>query len=221
MVRQKWQWLFFDMGGVVLNDDKPEQLRQHALLQVAQHYLSNITMEDVYAAWMEASKIPGSLRIQALRVLLNGSPKLVEAENEYTTVCKYNYHQLSTIRPEAKAVLAELSQRYNLGITANQNEKTIELLETSDLLPFFSHQKMSAHIGLEKPDPNFFLTVLKDTGALPSESVIIDDNWFRGLAPAKQLGMTTVLYKREFIPYPDTATPDFTINTLEELLNLF
>lgn len=221
MQTEKYKWIFFDMGGVILNDDEPERLRQQALLKVAQHYMPSVTMDDVNNAWMEASKIKGNLRIEALRVLFKNSPKLQEAEQEYTEACKYNYHELSTIRPEAKSVLEQLSQRYNLGITANQSEKTIELLEASGLLVFFSHQKMSAHIGLEKPDPNFFLTVLEDTGAKPSESVIVDDNWLRGLAPAKQLGMTTVLLKRDFIPYPNTAAPDFTIDNLTELLNLF
>ncbi len=221
MKTKNWQWLFFDMGGVILNDDEPERLRQQALLQVAQHYMPNVTMDNVYQAWMEASKLFGSVRIQALRVLLKGSPKLTEAETEYTAACQYNYHSLSTIRPEAKSVLVELSQRYNLGIIANQSAKTTELLESSGLLQYFSHQKMSAHIGLEKPDPNIFLTVLKDTGAKASESVMVDDNWFRGLVPSRELGMSTVLYRRDLIPYPDTATPDFTINNLEELLSLF
>lgn len=215
------KWLFFDIGGVILNDDRPEQLRQTTLLQVTQRYLPQITMNDVYNAWMTASQTPGSLRIEALRALFKDSPQLAEAEAEYNRVCNYNYHELSFIRPGVKTVLNQLARRYQLGIIANQHTKTVDILRAGEILPYFSHQKMSAHIGLEKPDPKFFLSVLEDTGAKATESVMIDDNWYRGLVPAKALGMTTVLYKRDFIPYPETASPDFTINSLEELLDIF
>jgi HAD superfamily hydrolase (TIGR01509 family) len=215
-------WIFFDMGGVILDDSKTEELRQQALLELSQRYLPAVSMTDIYTAWMEASKLHGSLRMHALRILLKDSKKIAEAETEYAAICNnHNYHTLSTIRPEAKHVLATLNQRYKIGITANQSEKTIHLLETAGLLPYFSHQKMSAHIGLEKPDPQFFLTILRDTGAQATESVVIDDNWYRGLVPAKQLGMTTVLYKRDIIPYPETANPDWSITNLNDLLNIF
>ncbi len=214
-------WIFFDMGGVILNDDKPESLRQAALLEVTQKFIPNITMEDIYNSWLAASQLPGSVRINALREMFKNSAHLEIAEAEYISVCNYNYHALSYIRPDAKEVLTELSKSYNLGIMANQNIKTMTLLETAGLLPYFSHQKMSDHIGLQKPDPNFYLTILQDSGAKPEESIIIDDNWYRGLLPAKNLGMSTVLYERDIIPYPNTAQPNFRVTNLKDLFKIF
>ena len=104
---------------------------------------------------------------------------------------------------------------------SNQSTKTAELLETFGLLRFFSHQKMSGHIGLEKPNPDFFKAILEDSGAKVEESVLVDDNWYRGLVPAKSFGMSTVLFRRDIIPVPQDASPDFQINNLNELLEKF
>lgn len=221
MNRENIQWLFFDMGGVILNDDKPENLRQTALLEVIKKYEPSFTIADVHKAWAKASEQPGSVRINALKTIFKDSIHLAKAEAEFSKIYKDNYHELSTVRSEAKNVLAKLSPHYKLGIMANQHARTTELLESAGLLPYFSHKKMSAHVGLEKPNPEFFKTILQDSGVKAGESVIIDDNWYRGLLPAKKLGMATVLYQREIIPYPETANPDFKISNLEELLNIF
>lgn len=215
------KWLFFDMGGVILNDEEPERIRQATLFQVARRYIPNLSMQDIYTAWMEASKVPGVLRINAVRALFKNSPSLAEVEEEFVRTCKYDYHAMSSIRPEAKGVLAELSKHYKLGVMANQSEKTLKLLEVAGLLPYLSHQKMSAHIGFAKPDPDFYRAVLEDTQAKPAESVLIDDNWYRGLLSAKKLGVGTVLFKREIMPWPEDAAPDFMVSKLEELVGLF
>lgn len=125
------------------------------------------------------------------------------------------------MRPEAHQVLAELSKRYHLGIMANQKIERATLLEKAGLTPFFTHQKMSGSIGLEKPEPAFFKSILEDADANPEESALVDDNWYRGLLPAQQIGMHTVLFKREIIPYPKNAQPDFSINKLADLLEIF
>jgi FMN phosphatase YigB (HAD superfamily) len=163
------EWLFFDMGGVILNDDQPERLRQATTLEVAKKYKPELTMEDVHTAWMNASGEQGSLRLLAFKNLLKDHPQLAEAEAEFNILCTHDYHGLSSIRPEAKDVLAKLSKHYKIGITANQSAKTGDILEIAGLLPYFSHQKMSAQIGLEKPDPKFFLHVLEETGAAPKK----------------------------------------------------
>jgi HAD superfamily hydrolase (TIGR01509 family) len=215
------QWLFFDVGGVLLDDSKPESLRQELLLELGQKYLGHVTDVDIQRSWLEASRIPGSVRINALRVLFANYHQVVAVEEEYKRLCTYDYHTLSQVRPEARDVLLTLSERYQLGLMANQNVLTTKLLEQAGLLSFLSHQKMSDHIGLEKPDPRFYSTILEDCKARPEESVIIDDNWYRGLLPAEQLGMKTVLYQRSFIPYPNDIQPTWVVSSLQELLEIF
>lgn len=215
-------WIFFDMGGVILDDAVPEIKRQEAVLTLAREFKPELTMHDVRNSWMEASKLPGSVRVETMRIVLNNEDQFNSLEEKIKHFLPQgSYFELSAVRPEAKSILKTLSATYDLGIIANQASRITEKLISADILRYFSHQKMSAHHGLEKPDPEYFKAVLNDTKADPKRSVLVDDNWFRGLLPAQNLGMTTVLFKRDCMPYPEDANPDYAIQNLSELQSIF
>ncbi len=220
MTHKKIEWIFFDMGGVILNDDEVETRRQKALLNILQPLDTTITMAKVQETWWIASGTVGSIWKNTLRLLLPGYSQLDLLEIKFLElVPNGTYASTIFVRPEAKDVLEILSKKYNLGIIANQSASVTEKLVGADILKYFSHQKVSAHHGLEKPDPAYFASVLHDTGADPNKSVLVDDNWPRGLLPAKNLGMTTVLYKRNIWSYPKNH-PDYTILNLKDLLTV-
>jgi len=209
------------MGGVILDDSEPEIKRQQILFDIVKDYIPNLTMERLRKAWMDSSGTFGSMRIVALRELCKDLPESEEIEKQYNELCQVDYIGMSKVRPEVKEVLSKLSTRYNLGLMANQNAKAMEHLVNAGVLEFFSHQKMSHHVGLEKPNPEFFKSILGDTGAKAEESVIIDDNWFRGCLPAMKMGMKSILYERDIIPSPSEAQPDARVKNLTELLGIF
>ncbi len=209
------------MGGVLLDDTVPESKRQNFALEVAKKYMPETTMAEVKQAWLDASGIPGSMRMVAMRELCKNLPNIEEVVHEYDKICQVDYYGLSKIRPEAKKVLAELSKKYNIGLMANQGPQAIDHLVDAGILEYFSHQKMSHHVGLAKPDPEFYRAIFADTGSKPEESVNIDDNWFRGCVPGKKLGMKTILFKGPTVPFPEDANPDFAISRLDELLEIF
>lgn len=218
---EKCRWIFFDIGGVILDDSAPETARQAKLLYVAKKYLPETSQKDVYYAWLRASKKPGSVRLNALEFLLGKHPKYDKAKDKYLKLCEQiPYLDMSHIRPEASTVISRLSTRYHLGLAGNQSIKVMALLKKAKLLSFLQHQKVSGHLGKEKPDPGFFIQILKEVHAKPNECILVDDNWYRGLAPAKKLGMFTILLQRDFIPYPKTAKPTVMIRQLKNLLTL-
>ncbi len=215
------KWIFFDMGGVILNDDEAETRRQQALLSIVKPLDATITIAKIQKTWWEASKTVGSIWKNTLRLLLPNHKQINVLETKFLEIVPNGtYASTSFIRPEAKNVLGHLNTKYNLGIIANQSTSITEKLIQTDILKYFSHQKVSAHHGLEKPDPAYFASVLSDTGADPNTSALIDDNWPRGLLPAKKLGMTTVLYKRDIWKYSDTQ-PDYSIYNLAKLIKVF
>ncbi len=209
------------MGGVLLDDTRVESMRQEVLLEVSKKYLPHLKKTDILHAWLEASKIPGSVRINALKVLLNDQPETQEAEEEYKNLCNFDYHKLSHITPDAQEVLVKLSRSYRLGLMANQSAKSLELIQEAGLANILNHTQMSEHIGLEKPNPKFYSSILNGCHAKAEESVLVDDNWYRGLAQAKNIGMKTILLKRNIIPTPPEAKPDWTIYKLPDLLKIF
>lgn len=208
------------MGGVLLDDSKVESMRQEVLLEVSKKYLPHLKKTDILHAWLEASKIPGSVRINALKMLLKDQPETQEAEEEYKNLCNFDYHNLSHITPDAKEILVKLSRSYRLGLMANQRAKSLELIQEAGLANILNHTQMSEHIGLEKPNPKFYSSILNECHTKAEESVLVDDNWYRGLEQAKNIGMKTILLKRDIIPTPPDARPDWIISSLQDLLSI-
>jgi len=66
--------------------------------------------------------------------------------------------------------------------------------------------------GSMKPSEEFYHSVLMNTELQPDEVVMVGDSWTRDLAPAQQLGITTVLLSSE-----EEGDPDFRISKLSEL----
>ena len=126
--------------------------------------------------------------------------------------------------PEAKAVLKALSEKYKLGIIANQPEGTEKRLIKYGIRPYFSLILSSAEEGIEKPDPQIFLRALDKAGCLPAEAVMIGDRPDNDILPAKALGMKTVRITQGLggiMPVLiEAMCAESTIENLNELLNI-
>ena len=214
-------WIFFDVGGVLINDAQYEAQRIKLILEIVRQYNPKINRADVLQVRPQASAMLGGLTINMITLLLPNKVQQASAVEKIKTVGKRPDHGgYTVVRPEAKAVVAKLSQKYRLGLLANQPLVTKEKLEKSGLLQYFTFQGVSEDFHLRKPDPEFFRAIFKATGADPKESAIIDDNIERGLIPAKALGMTTVWFTLEKRGMPKD-TIDFTVLDLNELLKIF
>jgi HAD superfamily hydrolase (TIGR01509 family) len=215
--------IFFDIGGVLFDDSKAEQLRKKYLLEVLNLWDREITSANIEKVIPKASGIIGKLNDNILGEFIKNKPAFSAASEQMMRLWKdkVRYHQNSKVRPEAKSVLKVLSEKYMLGILANQALPTKERLIQAGVEKYFEHFTVSAEYDLEKPDPRFFKAIFRAAGANPKQSVIIDDNIERGLLPAKKLGMTTVWYKRaERKDIPESQI-DYTIKSLKDLLNIF
>ena len=129
---------------------------------------------------------------------------------------------LSSIRPEAKEVVEVLSKKYRLGVMANQPTKTADKFKVAGIDGYFSQLGMSHDYGYHKPDPRLYAEILAETKAVAERSVMIDDNYERGLRTAKDLGFKIVWYletgSRFWIP---DAKADWIIGNLRDLLSIF
>lgn len=77
--------------------------------------------------------------------------------------------------------------------------------------------------GVMKPSPKFYEKILDSHDVNPSDAVMVGDSWDRDLAPAKELGMTTVLVLADTSDEPmepeseGVPDPDYTIDSILEL----
>ena len=148
-----------------------------------------------------------------------------------TLIKKYNFTEVAPYRPElevlydeAPQVLKTLSEKYKLGIIANQLDGLKERLEGFGILQYFSYVISSADAQVSKPDVRIFEYALKTAGCSAEDAVMIGDRLDNDIAPAKSIGMKTVWIKQGFgalqTPMSKDSKPDYEITNLSELLKI-
>lgn len=100
------------------------------------------------------------------------------------------------LRAGIPELLRDLHRRgFKLGLAANQPARIIAALDSHAIGGLFAHREVSEHHGYRKPDVRLFLRACEDLGVLPDECVMVGDRVDNDIAPAKLLGMRTVLFR--------------------------
>ena len=126
--------------------------------------------------------------------------------------------------PESRACLQRLSQRFHLGVIANQPLGTADRLARYGLLPYLQVVASSAEEGVCKPDPALFQIALERAGCPPERALMAGDRLDNDIAPAKRLGMMTLWIRQGFwkhaVPKNSEETPDYTAPDLSGAVEL-
>ena len=118
-----------------------------------------------------------------------------------------------------------LSHMHSLGLKIGLVSNTMfsgdihrDDLARFDLLGFFDAMLFSADAGKWKPDPEAFLSVLKQLDVEPSAAVFVGDDPAADIIGGNRAGMHTVYFlSSQRFPSPDGIKPDLTIAELVEL----
>ena len=204
----KATWLFFDMGSTIMDETPAMEKRIRDTIAG-----TDITFE-AFAAKMAEFRAMGQREDQAA----------------------FGYFGLHEIAPwprddevpypDAEAVLRILKERgYRLGIIANQSPGSADRLARFGLRDYFEVICASAEEGVDKPDPALFRRALTRAGCSPEDAVMIGDRTDNDVAPAKALGMQTVLIRQGYggyhVIHHEGEIPDLTVDSLPELLDIF
>ena len=205
MILANINWIFFDIGSTLVDESVAYQNRIERTIAG-----TNVTYDDFYNKMVEISKYNQSGYNKALEAYgLKMAPWNSDDEFVY---------------PEAKKCLSELSKHYKIGIIANQNLGSEERLEKLGLLKHIDLVIASAEEGVAKPDLRIFQIALDRANCKPEEAVMVGDRIDNDIIPANKIGMTTVWIKHGFGGYAELKEieehPDYTINNLNDLLNL-
>jgi len=101
--------------------------------------------------------------------------------------------------PDTEEVLKILKARgYKLAVVSNLYDITAQRVrkQFSDFLKNFDVIAFSSELEIRKPDYRIFQHVLAQLGVKPEEAVMVGDNARRDIAPAQELGMSTILIDR-------------------------
>lgn len=199
------KWLFFDVGSTIMN----EQLAyEHRMKDMANS--ANISFEKVYEMAMAYYKLNKKGDLEVARELGVALPKWYK-EDEF-------------LYDDAIQCFEILTQKYKIGIIANQSLGTEERLGNQGILKYINLIVASAEEGVAKPDRRIFEIALERSNCEPVNSIMIGDRIDNDIIPAKRMGMNTIWIKQGFGQYwnikEEIEKPDFVVNNLTELCHL-
>jgi len=133
------------------------------------------------------------------------------------------------LQPEAKQVVAELSQRgYCLGIISNVITETEipDWLKADGLTQYFKAVLLSSVFGRRKPDPAIYLEATRRAGVAPARSAYVGDNPSRDVLGTRRAGFGMVIIMMEPAelekePPTGESQPDLIIHEFSKLLDIF
>ena len=96
---------------------------------------------------------------------------------------------------EIYPLVRELSPHYTMCLASNTDQiHFARAMDSCEAVHLFDRYYLSYEMGVLKPDPRFFQSVLADLGVPAAECVFIDDTP-PNVASARKLGITSLLYQ--------------------------
>jgi putative hydrolase of the HAD superfamily len=128
--------------------------------------------------------------------------------------------------PGTPEMLAQLRQRYRLGLVSNLTHApaALSILDKLGLTPFFDTILVSGEVGYRKPHPKIFSALLEALGTSGAQTAFVGDNLDADVRGAQQAGMQPIwmAYTQAQGLTPPTPTPPRvpTITNWQELNTL-
>lgn len=211
MDTKKIRWIFFDVGGTLVDETESFRRRVQRTIAMQKEIGNEYTEEQLENAMREAALSGGSYFRGAMKNIGLSPVAPYDAIGE-------------RLYPETQVVLKALSAKYKLGIIANQPMGTAKRLQTYGISEYISLVLSSAEEGVEKPEPIIFLSALERADCKAEEAVMIGDRPDNDILPAKRLGMKTIRITQGLgglMPVRnEEMQADATVRNLNELLNI-
>ncbi|MBE3089089.1 MAG: HAD-IA family hydrolase [Actinobacteria bacterium] len=213
--------IFFDLGNTLINEEIAHKNRLKNMIKKLNEDNINITEIEFENLMIKAS-MNYAERLIAFSLLELG---LTETQkNKYLRLVKYP-KELEIIFEDVPELLKHLNSKYKIGVIANQSAGTEKRLNEYGILNYINLYISSSEVGLEKPSLEIFEMSLNKANCKAEEAVMVGDRLDYDIYPAKKIGMKTVRILQGFAKYQKPINtdyvPDYTINKIYELNNLF
>jgi putative hydrolase of the HAD superfamily len=156
-----------------------------------------------------------------VETLCGGDPRTVDRVRQRVRAMTSNL-DVFQLRPDIDSLLRRLRDRgFGLGIVANQPQAARERLGRAGIGDLFEYQGLSGLTGFSKPDPRAFEAAAGALDVALADCIMVGDRIDNDIAPAKALGMTTVLFRggrhRRQRPRSAAEEPDAIVTDVLEL----
>lgn len=145
--------------------------------------------KDIFHRFEKGAVTPGRFRKEVMEL---AGMKLTRKDFDHG----WNL-MIDGVYPGITELLKKLSVKYRLGLLSNTNRIHEKFYRKKYPAVFrnFDRILLSHHVGARKPEETFYLTALKKLGALPGETVFLDDRPEFTDAAGK-LGIRTVTVRK-------------------------
>lgn len=199
------KWLFFDLGSTLIDEHISYE---HRIKDIAES--SNTPYKSVFDTAMKFYKQNKKGDLETAKVFDVQLP---------------SWHKEDEILYADTPICLEiLSEKYKIGIIANQQLGTKERLKQHRILQYFDLIVASAEEGVAKPDKKIFQIALERSNCEPNHAIMIGDRIDNDIVPANLLGMHTIWIKQGSGQYwnitQEIEKADYIVNNLAELCDI-
>ena len=199
------EWIFFDIGSTLADESKVYERRFKKIAELA-----DVSEEYVLKKVVEYCENNQKGDLAVIKLL--GVEKPVWE------------HQYEILYKDTEMCLKDLSQKYKIGVIANQEFGTEKRLIDFGIRKYIDVIVASAEEGVAKPDKRIFEIALKKAGCKAEQAVMIGDRIDNDIVPAKEIGMKTIWIKQGMGKYwkisNECEKADFVIESLSELSDI-
>lgn len=201
--------IFFDVGYTLINEDDAWEQRCIEQAEMEEAKMLGLSPKQIYDEIIHAS------------IAYQPQYRTVVKKFGFSKSAPYR-HEFEKLYNNVDYILQSLSQKYKLGIIANQTDGLVERLSSWGILKYFSLIISSWDYQIMKPDIKLFQIAVGKSGYNASETVMVGDRLDNDIFPAKAIGMKTIWIKQGFggmqNPKTDEYFPDMEIENLSKLL---
>jgi FMN phosphatase YigB (HAD superfamily) len=228
--------IFFDIGDTLVDESDFARFRHASVFKfLAQRGIA--TSEEQYTADLNNLSMRGRMTLfEQLRWFAQRgggtTVQAMEVFRDYILQVAPEAPSRFTLFPDARASLDWLASGhdahgdpYRLGVIANQPTWIRRSLQDWGILNYFEPDALviSDEVAVSKPHPEIFQFALKQAGIAPDEAVMVGNDYFNDMEPAKWLGMRTIWIERDdpyapgALPVQDPSAADARITSLAEV----
>ncbi len=189
------KWIFFDVGGVLLNDDP-------VMAAVFRHIWESVRAKNIDLSFENLLRLREKIsnRGPKLRIHHEVALEFLNPEQWRQTRSRYLDETLPRLQyycppmPDVADMIFHLEGKVNLGLIANQPEEIIPVLEKLGYWEPFKVRGISDTVGIKKPEEALYQWALDLAGCHPHEAVMVGDTVKYDIKPARAAGMKTVWF---------------------------
>ena len=220
-------FIFFDLGQTLVDEWRFIEYLDNKLLEVLNGFGARIDLrnyravrDNVIRNRMIGNGSTRELIIEICRLVTqHGYERIIADRLEYDI--KYGRRELFRFYYDAEQTLSILSQKYKLGIIANQSRDVLQLLDKFNFREFFNVVIVSSEVNMNKPDPRIFQLAMDRVAKNSKRYVMIGDRLDTDISPANKLGMKTIRYTNSLFrlqePIDESEMATHVVNRLSEI----